>query len=158
MDRYYARLPYLLRMPWKTTINIEIKVQLVRTSLPTLHFGCMINIKPMRVCLVTNGSTLLAWQHFARIPTYPHTHIPTYPHTHIPTYPHTHIPNLNKRKTHETKRLGFKKKPIPSHESPLLKSEDLPNSDNEQPRWLKAWNAGDQMVKDMKSPGGTTVV
>ena len=68
---------------------------------------------------------------------------------HIPTYP------IYYRKTHET---GFKKKPLPHQEIPLLKSEDLPNTDNEQPGWLKAWNAGDQMVKDMKSPGGTTVV
>jgi len=56
------------------------------------------------------------------------------------------------------KRLGFKKKPLHTHDSPLLKSEDLPNTDNEQPGWLKAWNAGDQMVKDMKSSGGTTII
>jgi len=42
------------------------------------------------------------------------------------------------------KRLGFKKKPIPTTDTPLLKDETLPNPDQQQPGWLKGWHAGEQ--------------
>lgn len=44
-------------------------------------------------------------------------------------------------------QLGTVKKPAPK-ESPLLKHETLPNTDNQCPPWLQAFHQGEQLFRD----------